>query len=246
MEIRRPLRPDSRYRAPAEDDKTVGRPAPAGFRAHYLIWVAKDVSGRGADHLKECEPMHLRRRRSFLMTAVIPESSAAAAGAESVRASLDPVTRRVAIGLLVVFVVAIVALFWMRADEHWDRLVYVFGGLEAIVFASAGALFGTTVQRGAVAAAEAATQQARASAAQAQADARSSAVDAAKGQTLAAAVKAVTAEGASDRVGQSAGDQRYGARPDSQLSEHSASDPGLQALARVASQLFPDSKEEDT
>jgi hypothetical protein len=154
--------------------------------------------------------------------------------------ALDSATRRAAIGLLVIFVVAIVALFLLRSDEHWDRLVYVFGGLEAIVFASAGALFGTTVQRGAVAAAEAATKQATATASQAVAEARSSAVDATNGKALAAAVKAISVPSASDSVGQSTGDDRHGGRPDPQLGDQPLTDPALWALARVAFELFPD------
>jgi hypothetical protein len=154
--------------------------------------------------------------------------------------TLDPATRRVAIGLLVVFIVAMVTLFLLRSDEHWDRLVYLFGGLEAIVFASAGALFGTTVQRGAVAAAEAATKQATAAASQAVAEAKSSAVDAANGQALAAAVKAVTVRAGSNSFGQSTGDERRGGRPDPELGDQPPTDPALGALARVALELFPD------
>ncbi len=32
-------------------------------------------------------------------------------------------------------------------DERWTRLVFLFGAVEAIVFAAAGAIFGTQVQR---------------------------------------------------------------------------------------------------
>lgn len=32
-------------------------------------------------------------------------------------------------------------------DQKWTRLVYLYGGVEAIVFGAAGALFGTTIQR---------------------------------------------------------------------------------------------------
>jgi hypothetical protein len=52
-----------------------------------------------------------------------------------------------AVALVVGFGVFVVALVAMRNDARWDRLVFVFGGYEALVFAGAGALFGTSVKR---------------------------------------------------------------------------------------------------
>ncbi|MFE6748867.1 hypothetical protein ACFVGM_23655 [Kitasatospora purpeofusca] len=51
-----------------------------------------------------------------------------------------------------------------RGDANWDRLVFLFSGLEAIVFAAAGLAFGGSVQRGALNAAreDAATARAEA------------------------------------------------------------------------------------
>ncbi|MFC5663713.1 hypothetical protein ACFP3U_12045, partial [Kitasatospora misakiensis] len=51
-----------------------------------------------------------------------------------------------------------------RADANWDRLVFLFSGLEAIVFAAAGLAFGGSVQRGALAAAREDAAAARAEA----------------------------------------------------------------------------------
>lgn len=51
-----------------------------------------------------------------------------------------------------------------RNDRGWDHLVFLLSGLEAIVFAAGGLLFGTTIQRGAV-------EHARAEAGSARADA---------------------------------------------------------------------------
>jgi hypothetical protein len=53
-----------------------------------------------------------------------------------------------AVVLIVLFVVFIAVMVVLRASAQWDRLVYLFGGLEALVFGAAGALFGTGVQRG--------------------------------------------------------------------------------------------------
>jgi hypothetical protein len=51
-----------------------------------------------------------------------------------------------------------------RGDANWDRLVFLFSGLEAIVFAAAGLVFGTAVQRSEVRAARADAAAARADA----------------------------------------------------------------------------------
>ncbi|MEE1825652.1 hypothetical protein PUR61_26195 [Streptomyces sp. BE20] len=51
-----------------------------------------------------------------------------------------------------------------RGDANWDRLVFLFAGLEAIVFAAAGLAFGGTVQRGALTAAREDAANARAEA----------------------------------------------------------------------------------
>jgi hypothetical protein len=56
--------------------------------------------------------------------------------------------RGLAFALVVLFLVALVVMYGLRGDQYWDRLLYLFGALEALVFAGAGALFGTTVQRG--------------------------------------------------------------------------------------------------
>jgi hypothetical protein len=96
------------------------------------------------------------------------------------------------------------------------------------------------VQRSTVAAAQAETERARADASQAEAEAKSSAEDAAKGQALAAAVKAVGVQTDPGNVGQPPSDDRYGGRPDPQLGNQPKTDPALWTLARVASELFPD------
>ena len=96
-------------------------------------------------------------------------STDATGGAGTMR--LGPAERALAFALVVLFLVAIVAMYRLRADQYWDRLLYLFGALEALVFAGAGALFGTTVQRGNLQVARKETEVARRDANQARQDA---------------------------------------------------------------------------
>jgi hypothetical protein len=70
----------------------------------------------------------------------------------------------VATVLLGLFVVFLVVLFLVRSDQHWDRMMFLLSGFEAVVFAGAGMTFGTSVQRANVQAAQqdANTQRSRA------------------------------------------------------------------------------------
>ncbi|GAA2525978.1 hypothetical protein [Pilimelia columellifera] len=131
----------------------------------------------------------------------------------------------VALVLLVMFVACLVVLATMRDDPHWDRLVYLLSGFEAVVFAAVGAFFGVSIQRGVVAAARREADQASRWAAEAQSAAvqeRAAADlarhDAAAGRVLAAAVAAADHPSNSRAVGD-------GAR--------------LAELARLADALFP-------
>jgi hypothetical protein len=76
-------------------------------------------------------------------------------------ARLGRAERGLAFALIGLFLVAIVVMYLLRGDQYWDRLLFLFGALEALVFAGAGALFGTTVQRGNVDAARKDAQVAR-------------------------------------------------------------------------------------
>jgi hypothetical protein len=96
-------------------------------------------------------------------------STGASGGAGTMR--LGRAERWLAFALVVVFLVALVAMYRLRADQYWDRLLYLFGALEALVFAGAGALFGTTVQRGNVEAARQDAEVARQDATEARQDA---------------------------------------------------------------------------
>ena len=101
----------------------------------------------------------------------------------------------------VALMVAVVVIFawlgfivWLlvkvnSAEIEWSRLLVVLGSVEAVAFAAAGALFGTSVQRQRVQ-----DQKARADSAENRASANESA--AVNGQKLATAVKISRAPGA--------------------------------------------------
>jgi hypothetical protein len=168
------------------------------------------------------------------------DSDQSSAPQDQPTARLDRPTRTVAIALLVIFLGAIAFMFLLRGDSNWDRMVYVFSGLEAIVFAAAGALFGTTVQRSSVAAARASAEQARDEASAAQADARAAMGDAAKGQALASAVKAFESDSPTDSGGGVPSGVRQGARSQPSTVPSSPGDPAMRALSRLAGELFPE------
>ena len=89
-----------------------------------------------------------------------PDTSTGATGSQA-PARLGRAERGLAFALIGLFLVAIVVMYLLRGDQYWDRLLFLFGALEALVFAGAGALFGTTVQRGNVDAARQDAQVAR-------------------------------------------------------------------------------------
>ncbi|HEX6470377.1 MAG TPA: hypothetical protein VF069_14865 [Streptosporangiaceae bacterium] len=102
------------------------------------------------------------------------------------------------------------------SEVAWSRLLVVLGSVEAVAFAAAGALFGTTVQRQRVE-----DQQARADAAESRAEANETA--AVNGHKLAAAVKATRGSAVGTR-------------------EPLSAETGLEAdpLLDMANRLFPD------
>jgi hypothetical protein len=72
------------------------------------------------------------------------------------------------------------------SDTEWSRIAWVFGSIQAIAFAAAGALFGTTVQQRNV-------NNAQRQAESAKKDANQQREDAAKGRALATAIQAEAA-----------------------------------------------------
>ena len=123
---------------------------------------------------------------------------------------------KVAVGVAVVVALAyivFVGVMWDHVDDgdaDWSRRMLLFGGLEAIVFAAVGWLFGKEVNRGAVEAAEQANERANE-------ETRERATAEQKGRTLADAVR-------------SASEGRETAR---------VAPPGTTSLEVLADQLFP-------
>ena len=58
------------------------------------------------------------------------------------------------IGILIIFGLGAFIVFLIHdassTEPTWSRLVFIYGGIEALAFAAVGALFGTRVQRGQV------------------------------------------------------------------------------------------------
>ncbi|MGH3868918.1 MAG: hypothetical protein ACRDQ4_22920 [Pseudonocardiaceae bacterium] len=120
----------------------------------------------------------------------MPRTENAGSGAKS-GTSLAGTALAVAVTVIAVWLgVLIWALIEVNASEvTWARLLVVLGSVEAVAFAAAGALFGTTVQRQRVE-----DQRVRADVAESRADANQTA--AINGHKLAAAVKMTRAAGA--------------------------------------------------
>jgi hypothetical protein len=140
---------------------------------------------------------------------------------------LEKITAVILIALFIIFIAVLVTL---RASEQWDRLIYLFGGLEALVFAATGALFGTGIQRAQTVQAQDAANRERA-----RADANES--EALHGQALAAMIRAKRDNGGG---GESEG---RGARP-APGSGPSGQAPGgaLAELGQVVDEWFPRSR----
>jgi hypothetical protein len=130
-----------------------------------------------------------------------------------------------------------------QRDAAWQRQVYVYASVEAIVFASAGALFGVQVQRGQVASAEQRAAASDAEAAEAKRSERRANAEAERGRAQAAAIRGMaaaaaprapaqaeeSAPGSSDGPSRSAAPRATGV----------PSDTALAALRNVANELFP-------
>jgi hypothetical protein len=135
-----------------------------------------------------------------------------------------------ALALLVLFVIVLMVLYFERDDANWDRLMFLLAGLEAVVFAGVGALFGTTVQRGVVQAARQDASAAKAEAATAREEAAESAADATAGRTLYRVVREKA-----DASGAAVPPGGQGARP---RAAGPAADTDLAELDRLARALF--------
>lgn len=162
----------------------------------------------------------------------------------------------VALTVLVVFMVIAVTLVINPGDANdgkWERRVYVFGSLEAIVFTAVGWIFGREVHRESAQQARDDAASAKDDAKTAQQEAKSKTEEAAKAETkgarLAAAVQMAEATSAGPlSTGPTIpGPSASGRSRDAGLS--GGPDPGppgvsntppLSALARLARELYPD------
>ena len=144
--------------------------------------------------------------------------------------------RAAAMILIAVFVIALIVMALLRSDREWDRLIYLFGGLEAVVFAAAGALFGTSVQRGNLADARNDASQARQEADTARTQAQRNVAGAEKGKVLAEACRAAA-------QATQAPSERQGARDE--MDQFEATSPDLRTLVTLADRLFPTAWEPD-
>lgn len=165
-------------------------------------------------------------------------TSQGGAGHGGAAAALGSTAVITAIALIVVYIAMLGILMALRADKEWDRLVYLLSGFEAIVFAGAGALFGTTIQRANVTAARDDAADAKETA-QAERDRADQAEkDASGGRTLAAAIQA-KAEARADGSG-----RVRGSRPEAGQEAAWAGPTGLgadlQELSALARKVMPD------
>lgn len=98
------------------------------------------------------------------------------------------------VSVLVLFSFGIFTLYLIgqadAAELKWTRLVYLYGGVEAIVFAAVGAVFGTSVQRRNVEASEERAKEADSEAEAAKSRAQQAESEAMKGRALRANVLA--------------------------------------------------------
>jgi hypothetical protein len=153
----------------------------------------------------------------------------------------------VTLAALVILAAFAVLVVWMlstasKSELVWQRQVYIFASVEAIVFAAAGALFGVQVKRQETAKAEGRTDQAVQESKEAKLSERLAAADAQKGRTIAATTRGLAAAAANQEDEKL---QPSGARSPNVPGGGSGTARGtspaaaLRALAHVADELFP-------
>ncbi len=145
----------------------------------------------------------------------------------SSRSSLSRPATLVAVSAVIVwlaFSIYLLAQARSSSELQWTRIAWVFGSVEAVAFAAAGALFGTAVQRDRAEQAETRAQTAEQAAGQ-------NLQDATKGRALAAAIQADAGVGA-----------EQGNRPLQAMGagQTPAGDETLRRYAQLARSLFGD------
>jgi hypothetical protein len=136
------------------------------------------------------------------------------------------------IAALIVLAAWLVLLSWLAfhtgaTEVQWARLGSVLGSLEAVAFAAAGALFGTTIQKQRVQEARERAEKAENRVSQAEKSSTDNMQAAANGRALAAAVKArVSSRGTGQGVERVSAFEKSGVYEDD--------------LLAMATKLFPD------
>jgi len=143
-----------------------------------------------------------------------------------------------ALAILAAFagLVAYMLISASASEQVWQRQMYVFASVEAIVFAAAGALFGVEVKRQEAAKAVQVADRAVEEAEEAKKSERQASEEAERGRTLAATARGLAATPAgTDARGPDVPGARGGPSSTSQQDV-------LRALAHVANELFPPGK----
>lgn len=158
----------------------------------------------------------------------------------------------VASAVLVFFGIVVTILLQVAGSSNettWSRLVFVYSGVEAVVFAAAGALFGTQIQRAQTVAAEERASAAEELVDEARNEAKLLSVRAANGAALKQAIEATEAvEGQPARSGRTRqsgnlGGGRVGSGPPPEGAPAPAgemSGSSTAYLAELARRLFPE------
>jgi hypothetical protein len=140
-----------------------------------------------------------------------------------------------------------ILVMWMLATAEsatnavWLRQQWIYGSVEAIVFAAAGALFGVQVKREQVAKAEERATSSQAEAEEAKRSERIAASDAERGRAQAAAIRGMAAAAAAtgEAVPQGQEDIPRARGAGAVSAAGMSSDAALSALRSVADELFP-------
>jgi hypothetical protein len=168
-------------------------------------------------------------------------SSSGTTGADTAK-TISGTTVWAAVAVLVAFGGLVVWLL-SRADTTneivWQREIYIYGSVEALVFAAAGALFGVQVKREQVAKAEQRATNSEAEAVEAKQSERAATSDAANGRAQAATIRGFAAAAGGPAAGQGAKEDIPRAAGRAAGTGGMTSDAALAALRNVADELFP-------
>lgn len=167
------------------------------------------------------------------------EDSSASKGAES----RPKIVIYAAIAILVAFAALVGWMLYFANSNNvsngatWDRQIYIFTSVEAIVFTAAGALFGVEVKRQQVSDAERRAEHASERASEALDSEKLASVDAQRAKALAAATRGARAAASQAGTDTGGAPDVPGAR--GALAGGASPDAALIALGSIADELFP-------